>query len=300
MSENDLLKVGSSAWHELEIGRQIQASFLPGALPQPAGWQIAAALQPAREVGGDFYDAFALSGGKRLGLVMADVCDKGVGAALFMALFRSLIRAFADQHYSLGWMDVLSGAGGAQANASDTSAVSAASASVGQRRSRLSAGSSSLKNAIDLTNKYIAQNHGDTSMFATVFFGVLDPATGALVYINAGHEPPIVFDPDDGNVKHRLGPTGPVVGLFDGAQFGIAEYELAPGNTLLACTDGVLDARDPQGGSFGQARLLAALTGEAAPDKLIERIDARIAAHTAGASQYDDITLLAVRRLPTP
>jgi CheY-like chemotaxis protein len=78
---------------DLEIGRQIQTSFLPEELPQRAGWEIAARFQPARQVAGDFYDAFALAGGERVGLVVADVCDKGVGAALFMALFRSLLRA---------------------------------------------------------------------------------------------------------------------------------------------------------------------------------------------------------------
>ncbi len=77
---------------EFEIGREIQAGFLPDVLPQPRGWEIAAALKPAREVAGDFYDVFRLPG-DRIGLVIADVCDKGLGAALFMTLFRSLLRA---------------------------------------------------------------------------------------------------------------------------------------------------------------------------------------------------------------
>src|SRR5439155_21304688 len=81
---------------ELEIGREIQAGFLPDALPAAAGWELAARFVPARQCAGDFYDAFALPGGG-LGLVVADVCDKGVGAALFMALFRSLLRATATE-----------------------------------------------------------------------------------------------------------------------------------------------------------------------------------------------------------
>ncbi|MCX6068869.1 MAG: GAF domain-containing protein, partial [Chloroflexi bacterium] len=80
---------------EFEIGREIQAGFLPDILPQPAGWEIAASLQPAREVAGDFYDVFELPEG-RIGLVIADVCDKGLGAALFMTLFRSLLRAVSN------------------------------------------------------------------------------------------------------------------------------------------------------------------------------------------------------------
>ena len=80
---------------ELEIGRDIQAGFLPKAIPQPEGWEILASLKSAREVAGDFYDVFELPE-KRIGLVVADVCDKGLGAALFMTLFRSLLRAAAN------------------------------------------------------------------------------------------------------------------------------------------------------------------------------------------------------------
>src|SRR5206468_2350062 len=72
---------------ELEIGREIQRDFLPDALPEAAGWEIAAVFQPARQVSGDFYDGFPTADGA-IALVVADVCDKGVGAALYMALFR--------------------------------------------------------------------------------------------------------------------------------------------------------------------------------------------------------------------
>ncbi|HET7267426.1 MAG TPA: response regulator, partial [Oleiagrimonas sp.] len=82
---------------EMDIARDIQASFLPDHLPEIAGWDMAACFLPARRVAGDFYDAFPLHDGQRIGMVVADVCDKGVGAALFMALFRSLIRAFAER-----------------------------------------------------------------------------------------------------------------------------------------------------------------------------------------------------------
>ncbi len=83
--------------HDVQVGRQIQADFLPDVLPQPEGWEIEAFFQPAREVAGDFYDAFLIDD-DQIGFVIADVCDKGVGAALFMALSRSLIRAF-------GWIN---------------------------------------------------------------------------------------------------------------------------------------------------------------------------------------------------
>ena len=79
---------------ELRVARQIQATFLPEACPALPGWSIAATSRPAREVGGDFYDFIRL-GPRRLGLVIADVSDKGVPAALFMALSRNVMRAVA-------------------------------------------------------------------------------------------------------------------------------------------------------------------------------------------------------------
>jgi len=279
---------------ELEIARRIQASFLPDTLPQPEGWEIASRFEAAREVAGDFYDAFSLAGGKRIGLVVGDVCDKGVGAALFMSLFRSLIRAFADQHYSLGWMDLL---------ASDAPGSNKPdplrSSSVSRRRELLTPGTTALKKAVVLTNDYIANNHGQTSMFATLFFGVLDPSTGTLTYINGGHEPPMLIGPT--GIKARLAPTGSAVGIFPGMEFGIEQVNLEFGDTLLAFTDGVLDARNKAEQFFGELKLERLLQPPiASAESILETILVALHDHMTGVEQFDDITLLALRRYAQP
>ncbi|MGD9002481.1 MAG: cyclic nucleotide-binding domain-containing protein, partial [Anaerolineae bacterium] len=85
--------------HELELARGLQQSILPQVFPDLPGASFAARSQPAQQVGGDFYDVILLDG-DRVGMVMADVSDKGLSAALYMALARSLIRAEARHHGS--------------------------------------------------------------------------------------------------------------------------------------------------------------------------------------------------------
>jgi phosphoserine phosphatase RsbU/P len=277
-SEKELLKFE----RDIQIGRQIQADFLPERLPDPAGWEIAARFHAARNVSGDFYDAFQMSRG-RIGLVIGDVCDKGVGAALFMSLFRSLIRVLAQQNYATNLLDSIDD-------------LPAAPKAGGERRRPLpSTGTLALKNAVELTNNYIAKNHYRTSMFATLFFGVLDPATGQLIYVNAGHEHPAIVGPD--GIKARLKGTGMAVGMLPDVPFGIEQAQLAPGDMLVCYTDGVPDARNPAGKLFGDAGLLALLSEpEPTAAGMLDRIETNVYVHIADADQFDDITMLAVRR----
>jgi serine phosphatase RsbU (regulator of sigma subunit) len=270
--------------NELEKGRQMQINFLPQQLLQMTGWETAAFFKPARQVAGDFYDVFRLPGGA-IGLVVADVCDKGVGAALFMALFRSLIRIFSGQTSLNGLPLTCSGdlQDETQPSSDDDPGLDPA------HRQALK--------AVQLTNDYIALNHGELAMFATLFFGVLDPADGLLSFINAGHEPLYVLKPA-GGVKAHLSATGPAMGIEPKIDFRIRQTQLAPGDILLGYTDGVTEAVAMDGTFFtkdGLAPLLDRPSATAA--ELLDRIADRLRVHIGDAEQFDDITLLAIRRV---
>lgn len=264
---------------ELEKGQKIQRDFLPTTIPTFPDWNIATCFFPAGKVSGDFYDVFKFSDGN-VGLVIADVCDKGVGSALYMALFRSLIRVFAEQAASI-----------------DPTVIS----EIDQSSSRLTAAPSSENKelmrlrAVPFTNNYIAQTHGDEGMFATLFFGVLNPVTGQLYYINAGHEP--LYFIDSNGVKKALDPTGPAVGMFPNSAFDTGQIQFEQGDMLIGYTDGVTEARSPQDELFTRSRLksLVEQPFSSATD-LLDRVKTSLFAFIDIAPMGDDVTMLAVQR----
>jgi serine phosphatase RsbU (regulator of sigma subunit) len=197
---------------ELALAGDIQASFLPSPLPSIPGWQLSATLQPARQASGDFYDLIPLPGGC-LGVVMADVTDKGAGAALYMALSCTLIRSFAEEESEEpDWV-------------------------------------------LGAVNRRILK---DTSarQFVTVFYGILDPATGTLVYANAGHCPPLHFHAGDARDVCRLVGTGIPLGILEDRTWGQETVQLDPGDTLVLYTDGITEAHQELPLLFGEDRLL--------------------------------------------
>ena len=250
---------------ELAIAHNIQQSFLPDVLPPIAGYSLAACFRPAREVAGDFYDAFTLPGG-RVALIVADVCGKGVGAAVFMAAFRTVLRAITVETFA-----TLERNGTPIDDAAQIAQLTA------------------------FLSDYIATTHGRTNMFTTLFFTVLDPAKAKLTYVNAGHDAPILLRGGAG--VERLGPTGPAVGLLPGFTFAVSTVSLSPGDLLVAYTDGVVAARDAGGAPFSEERLVdLARPGDVSAPAIVSRIEAAVLEHISGAAQFDDVTLLALHR----
>jgi serine phosphatase RsbU (regulator of sigma subunit) len=269
--------------NELEKGRKMQINFLPDQLLQMPGWETAAFFKPARQVAGDFYDLFQLPEGS-VGFVVADVCDKGVGAALFMALFRSLIRIFSGQT-SLNGLPLTS-----------SDAILDESEQLKENPTIDPNHFKALK-AVQLTNKYIALNHDELAMFATLFFGILDPDTGKLSYINGGHEPLYIVN-SGGGVKAQLTTTGPAVGVEPTSRFQIQQTQMEPGDTLLGYTDGVTEANAADGSFFSVDQLMSILDAPSSSAReLLDRIANSLQEHIGEAEPFDDITLLAIRRM---
>ena len=239
---------------ELMLAGRIQASLLPASPPELPGWQIAVALEPARETSGDFYDFIALPGG-RWGFVVADVADKGLGAALFMALSRTLLRTYAREYPA------------------HTGRVLAA-----------------------VNERILSESRA--GLFVTMFYAVLDPATGTLTYANAGHHPPYVLCAQPGAAPRALTRTGMALGVLETEQWEQAGTVLGPGDVLLLYTDGVTDTVNPQRTRFGAQRLLE--VAQEPPGRSAHEIQAAILAaldrFAGDAPQLDDVTLVVLGR----
>lgn len=239
---------------ELALAGQVQASFLPDKLPQLPGWQFAVTLLPARETSGDFYDVFELPDG-RLGIIVADVVDKGVCAALFMALTYALFRTHAVE--------------------------------MGQSPT-----------AVFTSVNHHILHHTHADQFVTTFYGILNPATGTLVYSNAGHCPALQIKNKETREGCWLPNTGVPLGVLEQATWQQEEVLLQPGDTLLIYTDGVIEAQNPAGEFYGRERLITLAREPLRRTAVHLKEDILHDIHRFGAQQHltDDMVLFIVRR----
>ena len=244
---------------ELRFASEIQSGMLPldGSLfHERTDVDCAARIRVARQVGGDFYDAFFIDQ-QRLLVTIGDVCGKGLPAALFMVRALTLLRSEATRR-------------------------------AGAKRGQL-------QRTVDRLNRLLCQRN-DASLFVTLIVAILDTATGELMFVNAGHDPP-VFAVENGPFQFLLGPRHPMIGIVPDRIFAPGEATLPRDSVLVLYTDGVTDALSADGESFGEARLIAALN--AAPDRsatgLVDEIVAALDQFTGGAAQTDDVAVLALR-----
>lgn len=236
---------------ELRVARLIQQTLLPREIPMLPGWQLASYYQPARAVGGDFYDFLPFDDG-RLGLIIGDVTDKGVPAALVMATTRSILRSAAHSELSPGA-------------------------------------------ALERTNDLL---HDDIppKMFVTCLYAILDPASGRLLYANAGHDLPYQRHE---NAVSELRATGMPLGLMPGMRYEEKETTLSPGDSLLLYSDGLVEAHNPAREMFGFPHLAELLATRSLDMPIIEFLLNELTAFTGPAwEQEDDVTLVTLQRAP--
>lgn len=247
--QDQLESANTKMAQELALAGKVQKSFFPQEMPNIPGWQLSFTMKSARETSGDFFDTIPLPRGY-IGIVMADVVDKGVAAALFMALSWSLIRTYAGDFPAHPEM------------------------------------------ALTSVNQRLVE---DTSakQFVTAFYAVLDPATGRLVYSNAGHPPPIVFNVNTGEVIQRLRHTGKPLGLFEEEIWEQKVVELGPGDLMVIYTDGITEAQNEESEFFDENRLVESVKNhlEFPAQNLVDALLMDVQSFMGEISQSDDIAL---------
>ena len=242
---------------ELDVATKIQANMLPSVFPpfpDRKEFDIYASMSPAKEVGGDFYDFFMIDD-DHLALVIADVSGKGVPAALFMVIAKTLIKS----------------------------------------RSLVS-GSCSPAEILANVNNQLCENNA-TSMFVTVWLGIMEISTGKVVAANAGHEFPALRKAN-GQFELLKDRHGFVLAGMEGSRYREYEFTVEEGGTLFVYTDGVAEATSAANELFGNERLVNSLNTNPndTPKGLIRQMHTSIDEFVGEAPQFDDITMLCIKR----
>lgn len=236
---------------ELSLATDIQASMLPSVFPpfpEHDEFDIYATMTPAKEVGGDFYDMFMLDE-NHIAVVIADVSGKGVPAALFMAIAKTLIK----NHTVSGL---------------------------------------SPEEVFTTVNNLLCESN-EAGLFVTAWMGILDIARGDLVYVNAGHNPPLVRT-KGGEFTYLKGRSGLVLAGMEGIAYKQAKMKLEVGDKLFLYTDGVTEATDSEDRLYGNDRLKDYLN-EHTNDSVTQTLTGvkkDIDDFVGDAEQFDDITML--------
>jgi sigma-B regulation protein RsbU (phosphoserine phosphatase) len=254
--QTQLQEANSKMMMELALAGEVQASFLPREIPAIPGWQLTVTLQPSRETSGDFYDVMLLPNG-RLGLLVADVVDKGAGAALFMALCSTLFRTYVMEYPE------------------------------------------EPEFVYQTVNRRILEDT-NAKQFVTIFYGLLELATGKLAYCNAGHCPPVLIksDDEDGDGIQKLIRTGVPLGIFEDQTWSRGVAQLDPGDVLVLYSDGVTEALNVDRYLFGEDRLIGAIRRRVrkSPLEIQEGILEDLQSFSGETSQADDIVLSVLMR----
>lgn len=259
---------------ELALAAEVQQRLFPARAPASSAAELAGFCQPARGVGGDYYD-FLTFGNNQIGIAVADVSGKGISAALLMSNVQASLRSQALAHNSPGPHGTLA-------------------------------------DLVAAMNRLLCASTG-TASYVTFFYGQFDERTQQLTYVNAGHNPPLLVRAGARDVQPvgqrngavviaaspylRLDTGGMVVGLFEDVGYEEETIQLRTGDLLLAYTDGVTEAVNAAGEEFGEARLQELLTTSAdlPAAKIRDEIVRRVGVWCMGVAQHDDLTFVVLK-----
>jgi sigma-B regulation protein RsbU (phosphoserine phosphatase) len=244
---------------DIALASEVQRRLLPEAPPRAEGVEFAAASVPARRIGGDYYDFVELRD-RGIGIALADVSGKGVAAALIMSVVQASLRLISSE------------------------------------------GDVPPPRLVARMNEFIYRST-PASKYATFFYAQLD-GQRRLRYVNAGHNPPYLLRAGRRSTAGSAPPEieelsvgGTVVGMFPEIEYEEATVELCPGDVLLAFTDGVPEAHNPESEEFGEERLQLLLhqTAHLPADEIGARISAEMKDWIRDAEQYDDLTFIVMK-----
>ena len=242
---------------DIALASDVQRRLLPDAPPLIEGADFAASSLPARRIGGDYYDFVELRD-REIGIALADVSGKGVAAALIMSVVQASLRIIASE------------------------------------------GDVPLPRLVARMNQFVYRST-PASKYATFFYAQLDEQRRQLRYVNAGHNPPYLLRAGHQSsvpaVIEELSTGGTVVGMFPEMGYEEATVELRPGDILLAFTDGVPEAHNPEDEEFGEERLQQLLRecAHLPADEISARISAEMKNWIRDAEQYDDLTFIVMK-----
>ncbi len=309
MAEEERLK------REVALAVEVQQRLFPQCPPQSNSLELSGFCQPAREVGGDYYDFLLLDDGQ-IGIAVADVAGKGISAALLMSIVQASLRSQATTHSQVIGIE------------------------------------NPLAELASTMNRLMYRSTGDSS-YATFFYAQFDEHTRRLTYVNAGHNPPllvrtkfdqavisqsatrkdsemracvvgrnatlattavrdsevasevrneaqlIVEQPDQSpsHASLKLSTGGPAIGILDGCAYEQETIQMQQGDVLVAYTDGVTESLNTEDEEFGEARLQQVLTEAAhlSADEVSEKIKQRVRDWCGNAPQHDDLTFVVLK-----
>jgi len=242
---------------DLEIAKDIQAWLLPGAPLQLPGYQIAYATRPANTVAGDYYDVILRPGSTPSTDRILFVVADVAGKSIPAAMLMATFQASLRT---------------------------------------LSPSGIGLAELVAGINQYSCSNSMGGVRFTTAFFAELDPATGNLVYLNAGHNVPILRK--NSGVLERLEVGGLPVGIFAEAVYQTGTARLESGDWLVIFTDGVVEAVNLKDEEYGEPRLIDMVSRDAAspPPEMLRSLLAELDQFVGNTPQHDDMTCLLLKR----